>query len=169
MQGCLERGRRPLYYIFIILSLKIQECLGVSARLGLFCMRPSADREFMSSHRLCSFSLNIFFFFSESHSCCIELTAWKSHFIFKGVCFSPTVPGNESPKCSSTRRHIKDCKMKLSAFMVLSQFCDWLREGESARKEKCYSVFLNSGAGQNCRSLLLLPIPIFSNFKQTPS
>lgn len=61
MQDYLEQDRKTLYHIFIILSLKIQECLGVSARLGPYCIRPGADRESMSSHRLCSFSLNIFF------------------------------------------------------------------------------------------------------------
>lgn len=63
MQGYLEQDRKTLYHIFTILSLKIQECLGVSARLGLYCIRPSTDRESMSSPRLCSFSLNFFFFF----------------------------------------------------------------------------------------------------------
>lgn len=61
MQDYLEQDRKKIHYVFIILSLKICECFGVSARLGLYCIRPGADRESMSSHRLCTFSLNIFF------------------------------------------------------------------------------------------------------------
>jgi len=61
IQDYLEQDIKMFYHNFTILSLKIQECLGVSSRLGLYCIRLSADRESMSSHRLCSFSLHIFF------------------------------------------------------------------------------------------------------------